>query len=294
MKRHSIALCLIAAAASGVLASANDWGGLFDGLAAPKVDIPSVKFTPSASAARTLGGPTKQSGADLYYFTPQEARQAAQRFKDRPQPLGWSFDSDVPADIRSQMTNDLAFMAGITGSGKVTPLHQQIFGDMGGQSYRAFFDSRVSAIGMNDCGSAKAVACVIPYEDPSKMWLTQNYVKFSHPQIARLMVVYHESRHTESQNGNWSHATCPTPFHDADDKEIKSIWTGSSLAGEPACDKTPLGSYGSSTILIKNIQKYCANCTDKVKMDAGLYSDDQLKRIIDAKARKKMDDDFKK
>ena len=94
------------------------------------------------------------------------------------------------------------------------------------------------------------------------------------------MVVFHEARHTESQNGNWSHATCPTPFVDANGKEIKSIWTGSTLAGEAACDSTALGSYGSSTIMLKNIQLNCTNCTDKVKMDAGLYADDQYKRLV--------------
>ena len=122
------------------------------------------------------------------------------------------------------------------------------------------------------------------FPDPSKMWLTQNFIQFSHPQIARMMVVYHESRHTETQNGNWPHATCPTPFLDKDGKDMVSIWTGATLAGEPACDVTPFGSYGSSMIMLKNISKFCSNCTDKVKMDAGIYADDQFKRVIDPKA----------
>ena len=64
------------------------------------------------------------------------------------------------------------------------------------------------------------------------------------------------------------------------------------LAGEAACDSTPLGSYGSSTILLKNVQKFCKNCTDKVKMDAGLYSDDQYKRITGAEAKAQMKKDL--
>ena len=116
------------------------------------------------------------------------------------------------------------------------------------------------------------------------MWLTQNFITFSHPQVARMMVVYHESRHTESQNGNWPHDTCPTPFVDKNGNEIKSIWTGATLAGEAACDSTPFGSYGSSMILLKNIQKFCSSCTEKVKMDAGIYADDQFKRVTDAQA----------
>jgi hypothetical protein len=106
------------------------------------------------------------------------------------------------------------------------------------------------------------------------------------------MVVFHEARHTEISHGFWSHATCPTPYLGDDGKEIKSIWTGATLAGEPACDKTPLGSYGSSTLMLKNIQKFCTNCTDKVRMDAGIYADDQFKRIIDPEAKQAMRDDI--
>ena len=200
------------------------------------------------------------------------------------------FDSDITPEIKNQILQDLEFMKTIKGD-KVTPLHQQIFGAMNG-SYFNWFDSRVKGVGMNDCGNPNAVACVIPFYDSSKIWLTNNYVRFSHPQIAKMMVVYHEARHTEDANGNWGHANCPRPFRDADGSEMKSIWTGAALAGQPACDVTPLGSYGSSTILLKNVQKFCTNCTDKVKMDAGIYSDDQFKRITSASARDQMTRDF--
>ena len=206
---------------------------------------------------------------------------------------GLVFDSDVPADIQAQMRADMAFMGTIKGDG-ATPLHKKIFGTVDGATYLKFFNTRVSGIGMDDCGSAKAVACVIPWRNHNKMWLTQNFVRFSHPQIARAMIMFHEARHTERQNSFWHHASCPTPFRDADDRDIKSIWTGAPLAGEPACDTTALGSYGSSTIMLKNIQRFCANCTDKVKMDAGLYADDQFGRIIDDEARKQMQDDLYK
>ena len=193
--------------------------------------------------------------------------------------FSYQFDSDVPQSTRDQITTDMAFLQTIQGSA-ATPLHKQIFGNVDGNLYVKFFESRVTDVGLDDCGDGKAVACVIPWYGSSKIWLTPNYTKFSHPQIAKMMVVFHEARHTESQNGNWSHATCPTPFVDANGKEIKSIWTGSTLAGEAACDSTALGSYGSSTIMLKNIQLNCTNCTDKVKMDAGLYADDQYKRLV--------------
>ena len=195
----------------------------------------------------------------------------------------FTFDGDVPTVIRNQITNDLGFMTSIQGNG-ATPMHLHVFGQVNGGNYQKFFESRVTAVGMDDCGSAKAVACVIPFRGSSKIWLTQNYVKFDHPTVAKMMIVYHESRHTEVRAGNWPHANCPVPFLDSSGHDMVSIWTGATLAGEPACDVTPFGSYGSSLILLKNIQKFCTNCTDKVRTDAGLYADNQMGRIIDPKA----------
>jgi hypothetical protein len=200
------------------------------------------------------------------------------------------FDGSVPANIQEQMKQDLSFMTTVQGSGQ-TNLHQKIFGKVDGAAYKSFFENRIDSIGYNSCGGGKAVACVYPFLG-KQMFITDNYIKFDHPQIARLMVVYHEARHTESENGNWSHATCPTPFNDENGNEIKSIWTGATLAGEPACDVTPLGSYGSSTIMEKNIAKFCSNCNEKVKMDADEFANDQMKRIIDAKAKEDMKKDF--
>jgi hypothetical protein len=207
--------------------------------------------------------------------------------------FSYTFDSDVPSDIQAQMLADLNFVGTIQGSG-ASGLHQQIFGQVDGGAYTKFFSSRVTKVGMSGCGDQEAVACVIPipFFGTTKINLTENYIKFSHPQIARLMVVFHESRHTESKNNNWPHATCPTPFLDANGNDMKSIWTGAPLAGEPACDSTPFGSYGSSMIMLKNIQKFCTNCTDKVKADAGLYADDQFGRITDAKAIQEMKSDL--
>lgn len=277
------AAALAVCAASAVAASAQP---LFDSGSEKAPDLSALKLPAPKE--------TPQDGADLYYFTPKEADLAARKFGVQEKSVkGFTFDRDVPAAIQSQMRADLAFIAGIQGDG-ATPLHRKIFGAVDGATYYNWFDRRVSAVGMDDCGSAKAVACVIPFRNPSKMWLTPNFVKFSHPQISRMMIVFHEARHTETRNGNWPHAQCPTPFQDADGNDIKSIWTGATLAGEPACDVTPFGSYGSSTIMLKNIQKYCTNCTDKVKMDAGLYADDQMGRIIDAGARKQMQDDLYK
>ena len=205
--------------------------------------------------------------------------------------FAFSFDSNVPQAVQNQMTQDLAFIGTIQSSTQ-SDLHKEIFGAVDGSTYNQFFSSRVTAVGLSSCGSANAVACVMPFFDSSKMWITKNYIKFSHPQIARLMVVFHEARHTEDQHGNWSHANCPDPFKDSSGNPITSIWTGAKLAGEAACDSTPFGSYGSSLIMLKNISKHCSNCSDKVKMDAGLYADDQFKRIIDNNAKQRITDDL--
>ena len=282
--------------AVGLLAlAANARADFFDGSggSAPRIPAPDRAALAALAAPAQAAAETPQTGRDLYVFTKEEAAAAKKKFGFRPDANGWTFDSDVPAAIQKQMLADLAFIYGLKG-GKGTPLHQKIFGAMDGAAYKKFFETRVSAIGMDGCGNGNAVACVIPFRNPSKMWLTQNFIKFSHPQVSRMMVVFHEARHTETRNGNWPHATCPTPFLGPDGKDMKSIWTGAMLEGEPACDETPLGSYGSSTIMLKNIAKSCTNCTDKVKMDADLYADDQMGRIIDAGARKDMQDDFAK
>ncbi len=201
------------------------------------------------------------------------------------------YDRNVPANIKEQMEQDLAFAAQIQGT-KQTPFHKAIFSKLSGPTYQQFFTTRIYEVGMSSCGGGAAVACVQPFFAPNKMWLTQNFVKFSHPQIARTMVVYHEARHTESQYNNWPHDTCPTPFLDENGKDKVSIWTGAKLEGQPACDSTERGSYGSSTIMLKNIALHCDNCTDKVKMDAEIYANDQIGRINSPSVKASMLKDF--
>jgi len=204
---------------------------------------------------------------------------------------GVQFDRSVPQDIQKQMSDDLQFIGQMSGNGQ-TKLHQEIFGTVDGSVYDKFFNSRINSVGMNGCGNPNAVACVIPMAGSHKMWLTSNFIRFSHPQVARMMVVYHESRHSEVDHGNWPHDNCPDPYLDENGKDIASIWTGAKVAGNPACDSTPMGSYGSSTIMLKNIAKFCTNCSDKVKMDANIYSDDQLNRIDVPSVKQSMKDDF--
>lgn len=261
--------------------SLREWEQALDGAAA-WVNAVAPRPLHMAAAATLAGGPA--GGVTTY-------RALSELDEHIAAAASYTFDQDVPAELQDQIRGDLAFIKSIQGQG-VSALHKGIFGQVDGGDYTRFFESRVKAIGLDDCGSPKAVACVQPFFNPSKMWLTPNYTSFSHPQIARMMVVFHESRHTEVKHGFWRHAYCPDPFKDEHGEDMKSIFTGSTLAGEPACDRTPLGSYGSSLIMLKNIQKFCSNCTDKVKMDAGLYADDQLGRITDAGAKKSIQDDL--
>lgn len=200
------------------------------------------------------------------------------------------FASDVPSEVREQAVRDLEFMANLQGT-RASSLHTEIFGPrVDGSAYAEFFNSHVSYVGLNECGGDGAVACVIHSPIPlpflvKRMWLTSEYLHFQHPAIAKMMVFYHEARHTERNHGYWTHAKCPAPFQDEHGNEIRSIWTGGNLGGQDACDTSAYGSYSSSLILLKNIQKFCTNCTEKVREDAGIYADDQLKRVIDPEAR---------
>jgi len=207
--------------------------------------------------------------------------------------ISWAldFDTDVPVPLKEQIQNDLQFIYSVRGT-QQSPLHQEIFGKVDGDVYKNFFETRVFNVGVKDCGGKNAVACVIPYLTAHKMWMSPVYTQFSHPQIARLMVIFHEARHTENKEWNWSHAKCPIPYVDDNGHDIVSIWSGAKLAGEPACDATVYGSYGSSLIMLKNISRFCSNCSDKIKMDAELYGADQVSRLYTPTAKKSIQQDL--
>ena len=209
------------------------------------------------------------------------------------QPYPGLFDSNVPADTQRTMVADLAFVKTTHGSG-ASALHRQIFGYVEGGDYFNFFQSRVKKVCLDTYMKEPGVMAYVrgSPEDHSKMWLTNNYINYSMPRIARVEIIFHESRHTEMENGYWPHARCPTPFLDDDGKPVRGIVTGTLMAGHPACDTTAFGSYAAGLIMVKNIQKFCTNCTGKVQMDAGLIADDTLKRIIDPDAKKAILDDL--
>ncbi len=202
---------------------------------------------------------------------------------------GLKYDANVAPVVKQQMEDDIVFIKSINGP-KTTALYAQIFGKMEGTTLTNWLLSRVKSVGyeVRNDGAVAYVMMLMPW----KMWLTQNFVQFSHPAIARLMIVYHEARHTEVKSGGNPHATCPTPFKDEKGADMKSIWTGRLLQGEAACDSTPFGSYGSSTILLKNVAMNCDSCSEKVKMDADIYAADQIGRVTNSQAKEQMKQDF--
>lgn len=204
------------------------------------------------------------------------------------------FDRSISQATKTQILQDLDFVKNIQGQNG-SNLYHQIFTNqtVNGPELLNFFDQRIKNFSMNSCGGGNAVAaCVIPWMDSSTMWITPNYVKNNIPQIFRISIIYHESRHTEDDNGNWGHATCPTPYLDDNGKDIVGIISGTKMAGMPACDTTVLGAYGLQAVLLKNIEKNCTNCNEKIQMDAKLFGDDSIYRISNIPARTQLKNDL--
>ena len=254
--------------------------------------ISACLLSPYSLCAQNSDETTFQSASETISPQIHEFKTAMATRRSSPRRI-LLFDGNVPAALRTQILNDLHDLKALQGTSG-SKLHQDIFsGPVDGPNYISFFSSRVKTIGFgNNSPVSYAIAFVNESLYPSKMWLTHNYVKFSMPWMARMLVVFHESRHTEPNNNHWTHVNCPNPFKDKDGNDMQSAWTGVLLAGKPGCDATPSGSYGLSVIMLKNIQKFCSNCPGKVRMDAEIYGDDQLKRIITPDAQKIIRDDL--
>ncbi|MFM6927840.1 MAG: hypothetical protein ACKOX6_05210 [Bdellovibrio sp.] len=204
-----------------------------------------------------------------------------------------TFSKDISPEMKQQILQDLDFVKAIDGNGS-SAFYKQIFSrnNLNGNDLMAFFDQRISSFGRDNCGGGPAVAaCVIPWMKSSTMWITPNYEKNNMPQIYRVSIIFHESRHTEVNNGSWSHATCPTPYLDDNGKDIVGIISGTKMQGLAACDNTPIGAYGMQAVLLKNIEKNCSTCNDKMKMDAQIFGDDGIYRISNLTARQQLKND---
>ncbi len=206
------------------------------------------------------------SAIETRFHSPRETNTFPLRYMD-----------EVPEATKIQLESDLERFFSMTGSNP-SPLYKQIFKAMNRKASQKWFFSRVSDVGQNLCTSDSAVACVLSAWD-NYIFLSPNYTKFDHPAVARIMVLFHEARHTESGNGFWPHATCPKNYVDENGNPMKSIWTGAPLASEKACDLDEFGSYGIATILLLNIAYHCDNCSAEDRREAEIYGRDQLRRI---------------
>jgi hypothetical protein len=182
------------------------------------------------------------------------------------------FDSDVSQSLRQMVLQDLAFVTSIEGR-DATSLHQEIFGPVEGATYGTWFHSRVYYFGVDRCGGSAAVACV-KSSYPNKMFVTQNFIRSSVPQVGRVSTLFHEARHTEFDRGMWPHAKCPADF------PHRSRYTGRRLANSTACDSNAYGSYASAAVLMGNVARFCKNCNEKTLQDAEVYGTDQRNRVI--------------
>jgi len=206
-----------------------------------------------------------------------------------PQLQSLRFSSSIEAQNQGQILEDLDLLGRLTGSGG-TPLFQEIFGSpFLGTALLNFFTQRISSFDANSCGGgAGLVGCVRPLVASDVMWLTPSYFSLGLPQIYRLSVLFHESRHTEMIQMFWPHVKCPRPFQGPTGKDIVGILSGVELAGLPACDSTAYGAYAVQAELLKNTELFCQNCSEKIKMDAHLFGEDNLHRIVDPEALKKL------
>jgi len=246
----------------------------------------------------------------------QALPQASELFHARSKILGINYPQGLPLDVVPQtwlqvqppsqnqlpsfvstaagasekvkLGQDFLFMQSLRG-GSASRLHSQVFGALDGKTYLAFMEQRVASLSPFDCwGNAAALGCAVH----KYVFLTENYFRRNIPQVVRVSILLHESRHAESSAG-WPHATCPEPFLDKDGHDIVAPITQTPLAGKDACDTEALGAYGVGVIMLKNIEKNCSSCNGKIKLDAALFAEDGFGRIIDRQALETLREDLK-
>lgn len=177
--------------------------------------------------------------------------------------------SDFDSGQRRRIGADLAALYQIKGGG-ASALHQQVFGDVSGRNYLAFFTKRVSFIGKADSKDAYAYS----YPGSRGIWLGEKPMQDDTPQIRRISTFMHEARHAGGENGGWTHAVCPL-------RPQAQQAPAPVLSGREACDDAALGAYGIQAVFLYNVARYCSNCSGKMQMDAAMFSQELPSRIID-------------
>ena len=201
------------------------------------------------------------------------------------------FDARVPENSRRLFQTDLDLMRGIEGT-TASPRHRALIGEVRGADYLAFLKQRIQFVGYQVAREGRTAAFVqAPYY--TTMFLTSNFSNADTPQMFRVQVYWHESRHGEWAVGGWQHVICPRGATDLHGEEIRGPVSGRSLIGFPGCDNVSDGAYGLSATMMGNLAKNCTNCSEKVKTDSKWLSEDSTGRLLGEPLRKIVVDDLK-
>lgn len=243
-----------------------------------------VLLSPFLSEAKTLETTSRFDRVDAL-----DLDASALPGKDQPE-----FDGNIPESLRRQVLEDLEFLAsrkGEKGSETFYEIFDQTIFD--GSRLLEFFNRRVRKVAVDsDPRDPSLIAYIKINGDPSVIWLKASYTSFDMPQIFRVSLLLHESRHTEIDDGFWLHPNCPTPFVDSQGRDIVGALSGEKIEGRDACDHSSYGSYGAQATFLKHIDKVCSNCSEKQKLDARLYSEDAVARILDPEMQQMLRDEL--
>jgi len=204
--------------------------------------------------------------------------------------LEW--DEKMPGGLRQALEADLDFVKTIRGSEK-TERHGRIYGSVDGGDYLKFFVDRIDTVGYAG-DTREGVMAYVQIFDPHTMWVSSNVTKYQTPQTWRVSMLWHESRHSETENGGWGHVICPKTLRDIHGQPLKGRLSGTSLTGKAACDRVADGAYGATATMMGNISRYCENCGEKTKADAEIIFEDGISRLTADALRKELFDDVKR
>ena len=201
--------------------------------------------------------------------------------------------ASMESKVQAQVKEDLAFLGSIK-SNHSSPFHVQFLGQVNGEDYLRWVNQRIYNYQYHAAKGGDQTT--FAYYKPGgayMLYVTENYFKYSLPQIFRLSLIIHEARHAENIDGAWPHATCPIPFVDSNKNDVIGYFTHAKMEGTSACDDQIGGSYSLAAIFLLNIAQNANNVTEKVKLDAKIFGEDTLKRVIPVQSQIKIKKDLK-
>ena len=192
-------------------------------------------------------------------------------------------------DITAKILNDLRSLLSIQGS-TATPLHKKFFGDgpLDGLSYLAYV-MRVHDIFEYDASMVSSAPFLQAGID--RIYFGKSYFYSSFPLVVRLSALIHEAVHNDTSEAD---QLCPVPFLDEKGRDKITLYGKVKLEGLPACADKYDGPYGRQVVMLKNIEKYCESCDEKMRLEAGRFANELLERFISMEAKKALIDDFSK